>query len=173
MTFTKRYYLLLLLLTGFLLTACQSDKLVNGVQAPDIQLNNAQGEPMPLSSVDNKVVLIDFWASWCKPCREAHPDMIELYEKYKNAKIGNADGFTIYSVSLDDKKENWLAAIEKDQLPWPYQVADLKGFASKYPDIYQFEQIPTYYLIDERGIIIGKNITYKWLEYELKRRMKS
>ena len=169
----KKFGILLLLFSGFLFSNCQPDLgLVNGVQAPEIVLNNPDGETIPLSSLNNKMVLVDFWASWCKPCREAHPELIKIYEKYKDAKIGDADGFTIYSVSMDNNRENWLNAIEKDGLPWKNQVSDLKGFGSEYVDIYQFEQIPTSYLLDERGIIVGKNITLKWMEFELKRRMK-
>lgn len=151
---------------------CGKDKgLVNGVKVPDIQLNNPDGELLPLSSIENKYVFIYFWASWCRPCRQSHPYIAEVYEKFKNAKIGDADGFTIYSVSMDTDKKSWMKAIEKDELPWAYQVSDLKGFGSEYVDLYQFEQIPTTYLIDPNGVIIGKNISLKWMEFELKRRM--
>ena len=133
----------------------------------------ADGKQLTLSQIqkENKIVWIDFWASWCKPCRELHPGLRWLYHHYKDKKIGEADGFTVYSVSIDDKKTSWLKAIEKDTLDWPNHVIDTKGMGSEYTGIYQFEQIPTGYLLDENGIIIGKNISQKWLEYELRRRM--
>jgi thiol-disulfide isomerase/thioredoxin len=154
---------------------CNStDSLINGADIPDVSLPTPAGQDLALSSVfgQNKIVLMDFWASWCKPCRESSPELIRIYNKYKDAKFETADGFTIYSVSLDTDKQKWQKAIEKDGLLWPNHVSDLKGFGSECVNTFQFNAIPHYYLIDERGIIIGKNLTAKWLDYELGRRLK-
>ncbi len=170
--FTKHFgfFSLLFLLAGSY--ACQDDRLVNGAVPPDIVLNDINGQSLPLSSIQTgKIVIIDFWASWCKPCIETHERFKELYEKYKDTQIGEANGLTIYSVSLDNKPEAWQKALEKYDIPWPHQVNEPLAFGSPYTELYQFEQIPTFYVIDERGVIIGKNLTYKWLDYELRRRM--
>ena len=145
--------------------------LLRGYSIPDVELPDAHGNVIALSSIKNKIILLDFWASWCKPCLEAQPEMKRLYNKYQNAKMGNAHGFTIYGVSLDNERDAWLAALKKAELPG-IQVNDPKGFGSKCVEDFQFEQIPTTYLIDERGIIIGNNLNSKWMDYELNRRMR-
>lgn len=159
-----------------LLTACQSTNLglVNGIKAPNIILEDRNGEFLDLQKIqNNRIVLIDFWASWCKPCRKQNHELVKLHKIYKDKKIGEADGFMILSVSLDNNKEKWEAAIEKDKLDWPYHVCDLKGFGSPCVDVYQLTQIPTSYLVDERGIIIGKDVTPNWMVYEMERRIKA
>lgn len=157
-----------------LLTACQgnrSGKLLNGAYSPDLALPKPSGDTLRLSEMrHDKMVLVDFWASWCRPCREAHPFLNEIYAEYKDQKIGAANGFTIYSVSLDDKRESWLKAIEQDRIQWDGLVNDIKGFGAECVETFQFDQIPTSYLLDERGMIVGKNMSAKALEYELKRR---
>ncbi len=171
---TVFYFVILLLLGSLCFTTCQTDRLINGKAVPDISLQDQLGNTVVLSEIigQNKYVLIDFWASWCKPCRVQHPELIKVYNKYKNAKIDKADGFEIYSVSLDDKKEKWTGAIAKDKLPWKNQVSDLLGFKSPYVETFQFEQIPTSYLVNEQGVIVGVNPTVKWLDYDLGRRVK-
>ena len=166
-----------LFLFFFLGIFCQcnsTDNLINGVKIPDVNLPTTTGQNLALSIVvgQNKIVLLDFWASWCKPCRESSPELIRIYNKYKDTQFETADGFTIFSVSLDTDKEKWKKAIEKDGLLWPNHVCDLKGFGAECVNTFQFNAIPQYYLIDERGIIIGKNLTAKWLDYELGRRLK-
>ncbi len=163
---------LLAVVFGLMSGGCQGDSLVNGAKSPDIVLPAATGDSLRLSEVaKGKVVLVDFWASWCKPCREAHPELRRIYSEFKDKKMGNATGFTIYSVSLDSQNDAWQAAVQADSLfSWPNLVIDTRAFGSPYTDVFQFGQIPTAYLVDERGVIIGKNLSLKWLAYELRRR---
>lgn len=165
--------ILLLLLLAFFFGGCkQYRKIVNGANAPDIVLPNMAGDTLRLSDVSaGKYVLIDFWASWCKPCRESHPELVRLYNTYKDTQFGQAKGFTIFSVSLDNKPNAWLQAVQNDSLPYTQTIVnDVRGFQSPYLSQYGFKVIPTSYLIDENGVVIGANLSLKWLEYELKRR---
>ncbi|MGB0839083.1 MAG: TlpA family protein disulfide reductase [Chitinophagales bacterium] len=170
----SKYFVVVLLFSVLLLgnSSCgEQGRLVNGATVPNIELEDKDGNLLSLEEIGkNKIVVIDFWASWCKPCIETHKALKEVYEEYSDLQIGNADGLVIYSVSLDDKATDWKRALEKHNIPW-YNVHDPAGFKSEYVDKFQFETIPQVYVIDERGIIIAKNITLKWLQYELNRRM--
>jgi peroxiredoxin len=135
----------------------QLSKLAIGSEAPQIVLPDTLGNPLELSSFRGKVVLVDFWASWCKPCRFENPNVVRLYEKYKDK------GFEIYGVSLDKTKPAWMKAIKQDGLKWP-QVSDLGFWNSAAVKLYSIESIPQTYLLDEQGVIIGKGLRGKALE---------
>lgn len=128
-----------------------------GKPAPDIKLNSPEGTPITLSSLKGKVVLIDFWASWCGPCRQENPNVVKMYQQYKNK------GFEIYGVSLDKNREDWLAAIEEDQLAWLH-VSDLQFWNSAAAQTYNVRAIPATYLIGKDGIILAKNLRGPALE---------
>ncbi|WP_378172974.1 redoxin domain-containing protein [Aquimarina sp. SS2-1] len=127
----------------------------------DFKLPNATGELIKLSEIKGKYILVEFWASWCGPCIEANPKLVKTYNKYKD------QGFEIIGVSLDNNKEYWLKAIEKDQLPW-VNVSDLKGGKTEVAQIYGINGIPDNFLIDEEGKIIAKTLRGNQLENKLK-----
>ena len=152
----------------FLINGCTPSELRQGDYVPPLTANDVNGNAFSLDSITHKIILIDFWASWCKPCRKQHPEMRAVYEKYQNQSFqGGPKGFEIVGVSFDDKKNNWVQAIDKDALPW-VQISELKSMPdSSIPVHYKFVEIPTSYLIDETGKVIGKNLSPKMLAYEL------
>ena len=137
--------------------------LAPGKLAPDFEeLKLDRETKMKLSDLKGNVVLLDFWASWCGPCRKENPNVVKLYSKYKD------DGFTVMSVSLDKDLASWKAAIEKDGLIWPNHVSDLQQWSSKVGQMYQVKGIPFTVLIDKEGKIINTNLRGESLESELK-----
>ena len=135
-------------------------KLAIGAQAPEIALPNPEGDTIRLSDLRGKIVMIDFWAAWCKPCRMENPNVVRVYNKYKNK------GFDVLGVSLDRSRDAWLKAIEADGLVW-HQVSDLQYFNSVAAQKYNVQGIPFTVLIDEDGKIIAKNLRGKALEQKL------
>ncbi len=124
----------------------------SGVEAMEISLPTPDGEVIPLSSLRGKYVLLDFWAAWCKPCRAENPTLVANYDKY------GGKNFEIYQVSLDQTKDAWVGAIEKDKLGRWKHVSDLKYWQSEAAQLYGVQSIPANYLIDPEGKIIAQNL---------------
>lgn len=127
------------------------DKVAVGQIAPDFTLNDTTGKPVSLSSFKGKVVLVDFWASWCGPCRAENPNVVAAYKKF------SSKGFTVLGVSLDDDKAKWEAAIVKDGLTWTH-ISDLIGWSNAAAKQYGVMSIPANFLLDKEGKIIGSGL---------------
>ncbi len=152
-----------------LATAYSEYEAVNSgtIAAPEIALNSPDGKTIKLSDLRGKIVLIDFWASWCGPCRKESPNVVKMYKKYQSK------GFTVLSVSLDEDINAWKGAIQKDGLIWPNHVSDLKGWNSAMPSLYGFEAIPFTVLVNREGKIIGKELRGEKLEQKLEQVFKN
>ncbi|HEU4788655.1 MAG TPA: TlpA disulfide reductase family protein [Flavobacterium sp.] len=132
-----------------------------GKKAPDFTANNPEGKPVRLSENLKGYTLIDFWASWCGPCRKENPNVVAAYKEFHDK------GFNIIGVSLDKKKENWIKGIKEDNLDWQH-VSDLKFWNSEIAKLYGVRAIPGNYLIDSKGIIVAKNLEGEELKTTLK-----
>lgn len=135
--------------------------------APEISMKGPDDSIRTLSSLRGQMVLIDFWASWCGPCRHENPAVVKAYQKYKKEVFVNGVGFTVFSVSLDRDKNAWKAAIKADSLTWPDHVSDLMFWNNAAAQQYQVYSIPASFLIDGDGVIIAKNLRGEQLEKAL------
>ena len=132
-----------------------------GMEAPEIAMPDSEGVERKLSDLRGNVVLIDFWASWCGPCRRENPNVVRLYERFHD------QGFEIYSVSLDKDREAWLKAIRDDRLSWPNHVSDLNGWTSSGGKTYGIRSVPSTVLVDRDGKVVARNLRGSDLERKL------
>lgn len=135
--------------------------LLAGMEAPDIELADPEGKMRKLSDLRGKVVLIDFWASWCRPCRMENPNVVRIYNMYHDR------GFEVFSVSLDKDRSAWLKAIADDHLTWPNHVSDLRGWSSAGGKLYGISSIPSTVLVGPDGKILARNLRGQQLENKL------
>jgi len=158
----KKIFFVLILLSSVLVISAQVKK---GTPAPEISLPDISGQTVSLSSLKGTVVLIDFWASWCGPCRKNNPNLLALYEKFKDK------GFEILGVSVDKSNTDWKSAIAKDGLTWK-QLIDNAGWNSQATIDYGVEAIPASFLVDRKGTVRGVNLEGRELDGMVKKLLK-
>jgi peroxiredoxin len=139
-----------------------SEKIgAEGTMAVDFTQNDTANRPVSLSSFKGKYVLVDFWASWCRPCRIENPAVVAAYNEFKDK------NFTVLGVSLDQSRDNWINAIHADNLTWSH-VSDLKSWSNEVAQLYKIQGIPANMLLDPNGKIIARNLRGEDLHNKLK-----
>lgn len=168
----KIVLLLAIVLMGTGVSFAQKIGINIGDKAPELVGTTPDGQTIKLSDTKGKLVLLDFWASWCGPCRRENPNVINTYKEYNSKKFTNGDGFVIFNVSLDKTADAWKNGITQDKLNWPFHISDLKGWQSKHAAVYGVRSIPSNFLIDENGIIVAKQLRGPALGATLKKYVK-
>ncbi len=148
----------------FFLSGMKHSSPLTGAEAPDFELESPKGKKVKLSKLKGKMVLIDFWASWCRPCRAENPNVVQVYEKYRKRKFKNGKGFEIISVSLDQDESRWKDAIAADGLIWKNHGWDKDGVVSK---LYSVSTIPKAFLVDGDGKIVASGDAVRGMNLHL------
>lgn len=145
----------------------------SGKTAPEIEVDLANGTPFKLSDLRGQYVLLDFWGSWCPPCRRDNPKLVELYEEFNGKNFKDASGFEIVSIALEKNDKYWQKAVDKDGLIWPYHILRVSKLVISDPLAikYQVNDLPSKFLIDPEGEIVGVNMTRGQIEEYLRARL--
>ena len=138
-----------------------------GERAAEIELPNQVGEMKKLSDLHGKVVLVDFWASWCTPCRKENPELLKVYADYHQSSFTLGEGFEIFSVSLDKNEEAWKGAVASDGMTWSYNLCNMMGAHTDAAIAYGVQMIPSNFLLDQNGVIIASNLRGEALSAKL------
>jgi thiol-disulfide isomerase/thioredoxin len=163
---TGLYFSLIFFCLNVITLKAQVTGLEIGNKSPEIVLKNQKGDSVALSSLKGKLVLIDFWATWCSPCLEEQPKLAKLYKKYNQKEFTCGTGFEIFGVSLDSRQSSWEEVIAREKITW-IQVSDLKFWKSPVAKTYSIKALPYNVLIDRDGIILMKNLHGDELEKAL------
>jgi len=165
--------LLALAIIGFIgYKIYQMPKFSDGEIAPGFQAELIDGKSFNLSDLNGNYVLLDFWGSWCGPCRIESPDLVKLYNTFKGKSFSDAKSFDIVSVAIETNEKRWKQAISKDKLNWPYHIVQLDRFKGAIAKEYGVREIPTKYLLDTNGEILMVNPSFKELHSFLKEKEK-
>ena len=155
-----KYILPILLILGLVLNYFyRKPKFINGEKPLDFEIVTKSGKNIKLSQYKGKYVLLDFWGSWCGPCRADNPKIVQLYHQFKGASFTDASGFEIISIGIETNSENWETAIQSDHLDWENHYSALKRFDDPVAKLYGVRQIPTKYLINPGGVIMGVDLS--------------
>lgn len=148
-------------------------KNITGEKAIEITGKLPNGTPFALSNLKGSYVLLDFWGSWCGPCRKANPNLVELYNRFNEKPFKDASGFEIVSIGLERSKVNWEKAIQSDQLSWPYHIMEAGSFESPVVQAYGVRQIPTKFLINPDGVLMAVDPSFEEIAKLLEDRRKT
>ncbi|MEN0050782.1 MAG: TlpA disulfide reductase family protein [Bacteroidota bacterium] len=158
-TFDRGLILLLLGIVGFYVgrKIYFKPNVIQGDRAPNFTAQTMDNQTLELETLKGNYVLLDFWGSWCGPCRKESPDLVQLYKKYHGQAFEDGQNFEIVSVGVEKDRSRWLSAIKRDQLDWQYHVSDFQEFDNEIAKLYGIRSIPSKFLINPKGIIIGVN----------------
>ena len=156
--------LLALAIIGFIgYKIYQMPKFSDGEIAPGFQAELIDGNPFLLSDLNGSYVLLDFWGSWCGPCRKESPDLVKLHKAFNGQSFSDAKGFEIVSIAIETSEARWKKAIQSDQLNWPHHIVQLDRFSGAIATEYGVREIPTKYLLDTKGEILMVNPSFEKL----------